>query len=492
MDFVVNLEYKPSVPLFRRLSDALRRSIIEGRLSQGQAMPSVRDLSTSLHISRATVLKSFDDLCKQGYLVSFRGAGTFVAEKLPGELADVLAEKSDRANTIGDTRVVEFTAYGRRVLDTASFKARRKVQLPDINFGGPPMTDTLLNQWRQILLRHCRLKTFSQLAYAVEPFGYLPLREALGAYLHRARSVKCSPEQTVISSSKQFRLNIIGRLLIEPGDFVAFEEPGYPEARLSLTTCGANIVPIPVDDQGINVDYLRSVSQRLKLVYVTPSHQDPTGVEMSLERRKQLLAWAHETGAFIVEDDYDSLYRYGTKSLPSLQGLDDGDCVIYFSSLWQVLFPLVRLGFLIVPQCLREPLYIAKMNIEPDLPLLEQFALTDFINEGHLERYIKRTWSVYARRRNTLIHALTLQLKETIVIAPQSAGMHLLVHIKSDLNDAKLVESASQSGVSLVSTEHNYLGVKRSGEFIMPFAHIEETALESGIRAWSELIKEHR
>lgn len=492
MDFVVELEYKPSIPLYRRLSDALRKAILEGRLAPGQPMPSVRDLSSTLRISRATVLKCFNDLCTQNYLVSVRGAGTFVNKKLPGELADILPpQKTAPESAENYAPAVEFSAFGRRALSSEDFRKRRKAEVEQINFGGPPLELTPLNQWRQLLLRHCRMRDLSPLAYSVVPFGYPPLQESLAAYLHRTRAVRCTPQQVVIGSSKQFRLDIPARLLLDAGDHVAFEEPGYPEARLLLSAQGANVVPIPVDNEGLDVEYLASLNQKFKLVYVTPSHQDPTGVTMSLSRRKELLSWAHRTGTFIVEDDYDSEYRYGTKQLPSLQGLDNGDCVIYLSSLWKVLFPIVRMGFLVIPQCLAQAAMLVKVNTERDLPLLEQFALTDFINDGHLERHIKRTAAIYAKRRQVLIHALTVHLKDVVKITPDSAGMHILVHVDSAMSTGDLVSAAARAELPVMSTKECYLSNSKDGELIIAFAHVNEDRLQKGIKEWAALIKSH-
>lgn len=491
MDLVIHLEYKPSVPLFRRLSDALRRAIVEGRLRPGQAMPSVRDLSDSLSIARSTVFKSFDDLRRQGYLEAVKGKGTFVRTELPGELSAVYADQarpttSSAASSDSDIYHCQCSQYGMRALKCNAARLARNDQLEKINFEGPALEVTPLSQWRRLLLRHCRLRDLAQLAYSVAPFGYPPLQEALAAYLHRARSVTFTPSRVVVFASNQLRLDIPLRLLVDPGDAVAFEEPGYQEARQALSARGARIVPIPVDESGMQVHYLASLPERFKLVYVTPSHQDPTGALMSIERRRQLLAWAHETGSFIIEDDYDSEYRYGTEPLPSLQGLDYSDRVIYLSTFWKILSPIVRMGFLVIPECLMDAVLLAKTNTERDLPLLEQFALTDFINEGHLEKHIKRSQSLYARRRQSLIHALTVHLRGIVTIAPQSSGMHVLVHAERDVSEDTLVIAASKAGLPLMSTEQCYMGEGRRGELIIPFAHLSEERIKSAVRLWRE------
>lgn len=484
MDFVINLEYRSSVPVYRRASDAIRKAIIEGRLKPGQVMPSVRDLASGLQISRATVLKALDDLQKQKYINTVSGSGTYVCDPLPGETFEPNLETDDSAE-IYHTSLSE---YGQRVLESAGFQKRRLEQLAQIQFCGPPLALTPLSKWRQLLVRHCKLKDLAHLAHAREPLGYAPLRDALSAYLHRARGVKYSPELLVVFASQQFKLEIPARLLVDPGDVVAIEEPGYPDARMCLGSHGAKLVSVPIDNQGLDVSYLEKLSQPLKCVYVTPSHQDPTGIVMSMERRLRLLDWARRSNTLIIEDDYDSEYRYGNDPLPSLHGLDPAENVIYISSLWKILFPMVRMGFLVIPRRLHRPVLLAKLQTERNLPLLEQFALTDFINEGHLEKHIKRTMSVYARRRQALIQSLTRHCRDTVVLPSESAGMHLLIQVQSRHSDRRIIEAAEDWNLSLMSTELYYSGISEPGEFLMPFGHLDESRLDANVRGWSQFI----
>ncbi|HEY9730575.1 MAG TPA: PLP-dependent aminotransferase family protein [Drouetiella sp.] len=480
MDFVINLEYRSSVPVYRRASDAIRKAIIEGRLKPGEAMPSVRDLASGLQISRTTVLKAFDDLQKQKYITSVAGSGTYICDPLPGE--NVQVEPS--LEQVCASHPIELSQYGRRVLETAAFQRRRLEQLAQIQYCGPPLDLTPLTKWRQLLVRHCKLKALANLAHAREPLGYPPLRDALAAYLHRARGVKYSPELLVIFASQQFKLEIPARLLIDPGDVIAIEEPGYPDARMSLGSHGAKFLNVPLDQEGLDVGYLEKLSQPVKCVYVTPSHQDPTGIVMSLERRKRLLEWARKSNTLIIEDDYDSEYRYGLDPLPSLHGLDQADNVIYISSLWKVLFPMVRMGFLVLPKRLLHPVLLAKLQTERNLPLLEQFALTDYINDGHLESHIRLTASVYAKRRQTLIKALTEHGQACIKLPFETAGLHLLIQVKSRHSDRRLIEEAGRWNLSLMSTELYYAELSEPGEFLMPFAHLDEKGLDENVRRW--------
>jgi GntR family transcriptional regulator/MocR family aminotransferase len=485
MDLVINLEYKPYVALYRRLSDGIRAAILEGRLKPGQDIPSVRDLSLSLNVSRTTVLKAFDDLITQGYLKTASGSGTTVAENLPGDLCDLMPVRQ-----LPNKRDVELSTYGQRLMEL-SHQDHLAAYLPQINYAGPTLAITPLTQWKQVLLKHCQLEELASYGETVEPFGLLSLREALDGYLNKTRQAQCSPARVVVTGSKQFRIDLLARILLNPGDYVAFEEPGYPVARQALASYGAQIVPIPVDNKGLNVDYLVSLPHDFKFVYVQPAHHDPTGATLSLARRYQLLKWAKQKGVFILEDDWDNEYRYGGESLPSLQGLDDGDRVIYFSSLWKVFLNILPMGYMILPKCLIQLVWLAKMNVERHLPILEQLALTSFINDGHLRRYIRKTQAVYARHRQALIYALTLHFGKQAEIAKESGGTHILVRLTSDLPDLDVSRIGNECGVPIISTAPYYMGEPRKGEFIITFANIDEHTIGSSVRQWAHLLKNH-
>ncbi len=485
MDFVLNLEYSPHVPLYRRLSDALRKAILQGRLKPGDAMPSVRDLVSTLSVSRATVLKAFEDLHKQGYLETSHGRGTFIRQRLPGDLFQLTPVKMASREPVGDKRNVSYSLFARCLLESNQAGAISTVHLPEINFGGPPINMAPIARWKQLLLKYCRLSDLEAVAYATHPFGYPPLQEALAAYLHRTRAVKCQADQVAIFSSKQLRLDLLCRILIDRSDCVAFEEPGYPEARQTLLAHGANIVPIPVDEHGMDVSYLKAHPSRFKLIYVTPSHQDPTGAVLSMERRQELLSFASDSGALILEDDYDSEYRYGSKPLPSLQRLDGADCVIYLSSPWKILFQVSRMGYIVVPQRLKSTMMLAKMSVERHMPLVEQFALTDFINGGHLELHIKRTHSVYARARQALIYALTRHFGCRLHMAPESAGMHTLIKIDAKASSSQIEQAALSAGIPLMSTKAYYVNESTENEFILPFAQIDKNTIGDRVEEWA-------
>lgn len=482
MEIVLNLEYGAYAPLFRRLSDALRKAILDGRLAPGTAIPSVRDLSASLNISRATVLRAFADLQAQGYLDSFSGAATYVSRRLPGELGDVSVIRTHSQGAAW--KAPDLSEYGRRLIQNQSRQKDLRLQFSKINFGGAPLELTPLAQWKNLLLHYCHFRQLDHAAFSIEPFGYKPLRESLSAYLYRFRAVRSDGERVCVFANKQLALDAVVNLVLNPGDLVAFEEPGFVDARQHLEATGAKIVPVPVDSHGLDVKYLESLSEPIKLVYVTPSHQDPTGAVLPAERRARLLRWAKRTGAFIIEDDYDSEYRYGGQPLPSLQGLDEDDCVIYVGSLWKMLFQVLRVCYVVIPECLKFPLLLSKMQTERHLPVPEQLALTDLMNEGLIERHIKKTRPLYAKRRQSLLAVLDKRFGEVLQILPESGGTHVVVRLSSPLPDAIILECGHAAGIPIMSTAAYYFDAPRKGEFMIEFAGLDPERIERQVKEW--------
>lgn len=486
MEFVLHLEYKRDVPLYRRLSDALRKAILDGRLKPGQRLPSICDLCQSLKISRATVLRSLEDLQRQGYVHSSLRSGAFVSKELPGDLMEQATTRRMAASR--GLAPAELSIYGRTLLENESLEEATSFLHAETNYGGPPLTLLPLKQWRELLLRHCRKRDLTGLEYTVDPFGYPPLREALASFLRRARGVRCSAEQIVVFGSNQFRLDMVARLLIDEGDCVAVENPGFTGIRHTVAPRRASVAAVPMDDEGISVEHLRLLPGRCKFVYVTPSHHDPLGIVMSLERRRQLLNWAHHTGALIFEDDFDCEYNYDCQPQPSLQGLDGGDVVIHQRCFSKVLFPILTLGFLVIPRRMIPVVTLAKSKVERDVPMLEQFALTDFINEGLLERHINRMQNVCARQREALVSALSRHCRDRISIPYPSSGLYFVIRIQSSLGDEELAACGAKAGLILVSTAPYYVGAAPRGEFMLYFAHLHGSAADRQVRHFAEIV----
>ena len=287
-------------------------------------------------------------------------------------------------------------------------------------------------------------------------------------------------------AGRELRLDLLCRLLLDEGDYVAVENPGFAQFRHRINQYGAKVVPVPVDQYGLDVAKLEQLGLRFKFVLVAPSHHEPLGVTMSLERRHQLINWARQTNTFIIEDDFDCEYRYFKHAMPSLQGLDRDGHVIYMRCFWRVLFPLMRLGFLVLPERLVDAVRQAKNKVERDPPLLEQLALTSFINEGHLERHIHRTQPAYARRRQALIHALTKHFGQSITIYPSTSGLEILIKVNLPVTEQDVLSIAARCGISFISTSAYYLHSTRQMEFMVPFGHLAEEVLDNGISAMAK------
>ena len=452
----------------------------------------MRDLSSSLKVSRATTLKALEELRSVGLLESVPGAGTFV--KAPLVVAHQSSPRGDRlpqaepSNIEPAARKLSFSAYGQRIESLSKKTDDTWFNFGDIDHGAPPIELAPLATWSSLLLDYCRTSEIISGSQS-HADGYPPALEALSAYLRRARSVHCQASQLLLFSSKQLRLDLIARTLIDPGDCVAVEEPGYPETRIIFESHGALVKPVPVDHEGLQVALLDALPRPPKLVYVTPCHQDPTGVSLSLARRKSLLDWARDNGSYVIEDDYDSTYHFSKEAPPSLQGVD-GECTVYLGSLWIPLFPLLKFGFVVVPRHLSRTFSLAKQQQEKYLPIAEQVALAAFINQGHLERHIHRTRKILAKRRQALIYALTLHLRGRLSIDSDSGGMRLMVRIDSLLPDQQIVDRALKCGLAVISTARYYEGTAKKGELMILFSNIDPKDVGQRIERWAKLLAE--
>jgi len=297
--------------------------------------------------------------------------------------------------------------------------------------------------------------------------------------------MRCTYEQVVIFSSSQAALDLLSRIILEAGDSAVVENPGFPGARRTFASYGARLCPVAVDGDGLVLDFLFRSGLKPKVLYATPSHHDPSGAALSTARRKNLLNWAGDNGVWIIEDDFDSEYRYSEKPMPSLQSLDEGENVIYISAFWKIMFPVLRLGFAVVPVRLLPVVRRAKSLVDRDFHFIEHEAFAHFVNEGHLERHIRRTRRIYANRREALVGILNQRLGPLIKIPAVGAGTHLLVKFDSSLTEKQVAEAASASGLPMVSTRPYYLCDPNPNEMLIPFAHIDENQIESGVERFA-------
>ncbi|MBW4462128.1 MAG: PLP-dependent aminotransferase family protein [Nodosilinea sp. WJT8-NPBG4] len=482
MDFAIALDPHSPDPVYQQIYAALRAGILNGRLAPRQRLPSTRALAQSLGVSRATVTQSYDQLLSEGYLQTVTGSGTYVCDQLPD---DLLQSPPLTAIPAGPIPAVPLSAYGRRLEQIDPGPSTEPAVPLSFRYGRPALDRFPLGLWRQLLSRHCRRTEW--LDYATDPMGYRPLREAIAAYLAQARAVHCHPNQILITNGTQQALSLATRLLLSPGDTVALEEPSYLSARRVLASQGATLHPIPVDAAGMDVAALAATPGPIRLVYVTPSHQFPTGAVLSLPRRLALLAWAEQTGSLIFEDDYDSEYRYGGRPIPALQGLGDGQSVLYVGTFSKVLFPSLRVGYMVLPPALVAVFSRAKWLADRQGPTLEQAVLTDFITEGHLERHIRRMRGIYDRRRQTLVAALNEHWGDRATLLGENAGLHVMVRFATDIPDAELMAKAAEVGIGLISASPQYLGPSPGHEFIFSYTEREEDAIALGLERLAAL-----
>lgn len=471
MQFPVSIERHAGVSLQRQLYEGIRRAILTGRLRARERVPATRELATALGVSRVTVSLAYEQLTAEGYLEAIRGGGTYVSRELPDTFRDVTPGGSSTHRSQAQVRV---SRYARRLRDEPA-AAPAPARAIDLSRFSPDFDRFPFPVWRRLVSRQLKGTNRLPFYYAADACGYAPLRDAIAAYVARSRAVRCDPAHIVIVNGSQQALDLCARVLLDPGDSVTVEEPGYQGARHAFLAHGARVRATTVDAEGIST---RHLSGPPKVVYVTPSHQFPTGVSMSLPRRMELLAWARRRSTVIVEDDYDSEYRYRGAPLPALQSLAADVPVVYIGTFSKVMFPGLRLGYLIVPPSLIRFFAGAKWNVDRHTSLLEQIALADFITEGHLERHVRRMRRLYAGRRRVLMDSLEHYFGEAVTVLGDEAGMHVLARFRDDAG----APDPQTSGVRLTSAAKYYASAPPRNEFVIGFTAISERSIREGIR----------
>jgi GntR family transcriptional regulator/MocR family aminotransferase len=478
MDLLIDLKANSSRPLYEQLYHEVRRSILSGRLTAGQRVPSTRALAKSLGISRSTVTQTYDQLVSEGYLQTATGSGTAVSLQLPDEL---LQAPPVRTRSLSAPRRIapRLSKYGER-LSKWSREPEEPGLLFNFKYGRTALDHFPIATWRRILQRQCRSGHHDLLDYASDGKGCAALRSAIARYLTTARAVNCRADQILIVNGSQQALQLIAQVLVNRGDIVSLEDPGYAGARQAFLAHGARLHPTAVDESGILVD--RLPRRETRLVYVTPSHQFPTGAVLSLSRRLELLAWAEQNRAIIVEDDYDSEFRYGGRPIPSLQGLAQSSNVLYVGTFSKVLFPSLRIGYLVAPPAMADIFEKAKWMMDRHAPTLEQLVLADFINEGHFERHLRRMRSLYDRRRQKLVASLRSHFGKQVQILGENSGIHLMIRLRTRWRTDEVIERAAAAGVGLLDAGAYYLGKSPGNEFVLGYAALNERKIQEGIR----------
>jgi len=482
----LNLPAPPAgAGLYRWLYDSLRGAILDRRLRPGARLPATRDLARAYDLSRATIVAAFDQLKSEGYVEGRQGSGTYVSQVLPDQYLQV---KGPRVARAVPRPSVALSAYARRL---QPFRPARSRPTHAFRAYQPALDLFPMTIWAQVAARRLR-RVSAQLLAGGEALGYRPLREAVANYLNTSRGVKCEPGQVLILSGAQEALDRTARILLNPGDPVWMEEPGYPGAGVVFQALGARICGVPVDAEGLDLDAGRKRSPRPRLAYVTPGHQFPLGLTMSLRRRLALLEFARRSGTLIFEDDYDSEYRYVGRPIPALQGLDHADRVIFAGSFNAVLFPALRLGYLVVPPGMVDVFAAAASASTHHPPLLEQAILCDFITEGHFARHIRRMRELYAERLEVLLGEARSRLRGLMEISTVEAGLQTVGRVRTGADVERIAELASQRNVEVMPLRRYAWGRVARNAVILGFAAVDARELRRGVEELARTLERTR
>lgn len=476
-ELLLALDPGAAEPLHRQLYGGIREAILSGRLPAGVRVPSTRRLARDLGVSRSTVLFAFDQLEAEGYLVGAVGSGSYVASAIPDHLLhDRREEPAALVRAARPPRIAARNHELRKFLPTPT-----GLYPGAFTPGVPPVEEFPWSLWRRLAARRDRHLEKRRLFHGSSA-GYFPLREAIAAHLAASRGVRCAAGQVFVLASAQEALELVCRVLVDPGDAVWLEDPAYGGSRAALVAAGARIVPVPVDGEGLMVERGVAAEPRAGLALVSPSHQFPVGVTLSLERRLALLQWAAGSGAWIVEDDYDSEYRHAGRPLTALQGLDSADRVLYVGTFNKTLFPALRLAYLIVPESLVEWILAMRRIGGQHAPTLEQMTLADFLVEGHYGRHLRRLRVVCRERRDALLAAARRELPDLLAITHADTGLHSVGWLPAGADDRKVSAAALEQGVLTTAVSTLHMGPCPRGGLILGYGGLTPEEIAEGMR----------
>lgn len=441
-------------------------------------LPSTREMAKGLMVSRNTVKNAYDQLLAEGYLEGHVGSGTYVTKLLPDNLlhTGIIPRRALQLSQNG-------RGFSRRGTVLTSMPISASLDPIKVRpfCPGIPAFDTFpAKTWSRSMAKYWHQPS-SELLGCGDPAGYWPLREAIATYLGAARAVQCSPHQVIITSGKQQALDLLARVLLDPGDAAWIEDPCCMGARAALIGAGASLIPVPVDEEGVDVSTGEAECPNARLAYVSPSHQYPLGVTMSLARRLSLLEWAGRAGAWVLEDDYDSEYRYAGRPLPALQGLNQEGRVIYIGTFSKVMFPSLRIGYMVVPSDRIAHYVTARALLSRFSPIIEQAVLADFINEGHFARHVRRMRMLYKERQQTLIEALKRETSRVIEAQANEAGLHLIGWLPEGVSDVEVSERAAHYGVDTQPLSAFSLRRDGRGGLILGYAGYDRCQILKGV-----------
>lgn len=459
-------------PLFRQVYLGLRQAILSGAFAAGDRLPSTRDLAEQLGISRTVVLLAYDHLLAEGFVEGRGGSGTYVSQGLGGSRPE--GEKRSAKLRLSRFGVAAMNA----VTSVDSPRRRSGVLRYDLAYGRSDTRTFPLKIWRRILMRHARKAPVRGFDYG-SAVGSLGLREAICTHVRRSRAVVCDASEVIVVNGSQQALDLVARVLVERGDRVAIEDPHYNGIREVLRAAGAKLRPVPVDGDGLNPAKLPNDAS---LVFVTPSHQFPTGAILPLGRRLALLEWARRKNAVIVEDDYDGEFRYQEQPLESLQGLDTEGRIVYIGTFSRTVFPALRIGYLIVPKSLAPAFTAAKWLNDLHSATLEQETLAEFITSGMYERHLRRLRLRNTARREALLDSIHTYLGERVEVTGDGSGAHVVLWPRKPVSEDTVIAHAAARGVGIYGISHCFLSRPSRAGFMLGYACMNTEEIRESIR----------
>lgn len=475
----VNIDRNAPQPVGSQLLAALRRLVVGGALGPGERLPATRTLARELGVSRNTVVEAFERLAAEGLVDSRVGAGTYVTETLrrtPPRGHPTGAVDKTAGPVAGRPRVA------RQLERSSTLFARRLPHPPRAFTTSMPAFDAFpLAQWARQVAKHWRAHRSVVLGYG-DPHGYYPLRRAVAAHLKTNRGVTCEPEQVFIVAGAQHAFQVIADVLLDPGDKVWFENPGAMGARNALLARGADVVPVPVDAEGISVDAGLAAAPEFKLAFVTPSHQHPLGVTMSLARRLALLAAAEAADAYIIEDDYDGEFCYGTRPLPALRSIDARERVIYVGTFSKSLFPALRLGYFVCPAPLVPLVGQVSSAYLQEVASNPQAVVADFIDEGHFATHLRRMRRLYAERHQVLLDCARAELAGRLDVRPTDSGLHTIGLVADGIDEEALTRAAADQEVTVAPIGRFCLAPIDTRGVVLGFSGVTPTEIRAATK----------
>jgi GntR family transcriptional regulator/MocR family aminotransferase len=476
--------------LARQLYGSLRDAILDGRLAPGERLPASRVLAGDLGVSRNTALAAIDQLVSEGYLETRRGSGCYVAAALP-DIRPVRPRRDAEDAAPRKPMPVRLSVRGRALAAIRESGAQGGGKwFPCFRPGITDCSEFPFALWARLLARSWR-RPDSSLVFNGDPAGHPDLRSAIADYLRQARGLACDAEQVLVLSGIRQAVDLACRLLLDPGDSVWLENPCYPGVRAAIAAAAAQLVHVPVDDEGMMVESGIKRAPKARLACVAPSHQYPLGAVLSLQRRLQLLAWAREAKAWILEDDYDSEFRYQGRPLAPLQSLDADGRVIYVGSLSKVMFPALRVAYLVVPRPLVEPFRRARAAVDEHPPATAQPALAAFFAEGHLAAYVRRQRKCYAERQDRLLELARAHLPGLLTVAPDPAGLHVVARPVGRLakqSDILLSGRLAEEGIVAPPLSGYYVQPGSGNGLLLGYAALPDRIMEPAIKRMAEVL----